>query len=191
MIDPKNITNYNLTKEELQIRIIFWIFAAGHNAASTAKGLDKFLKSIKGTAHPFATIRNVVKQEGWQAIEKALSTSGLGCWRKKVRTLRELAEGNLNLRTCSIADLEQIYCIGAKTARCFVLHSRKGIDNIACLDTHVLKYMRDEGIEVPKSTPTKKRYLELEQTFLTLAKKTDKTLVEFDLWIWNKYAKSA
>lgn len=190
MIDPKNITNYNLTTNQLQEHLLFWVFAAGHNAASTAKGLNKFLTSIKG-GRPFMAVRRVVKEMGWEGIERALGNSGLGCWRKKVRTIQELVEDKLNLRTCSVADLEQIYCIGAKTARCFVLHSRKGIDNIACLDTHVLKYMRDEGVPVPKSTPTKRRYLELEQEFLKLAKKSDKTLAEFDLWIWNKYAKSA
>jgi thermostable 8-oxoguanine DNA glycosylase len=49
--------------------------------------------------------------------------------------------------------------------------------------------MRELGYNVPKSTPTKKKYLEIERTFLELADKSGMSIAEFDLAIWNKYAK--
>ena len=188
MVDPSNITNYNLTSKQLEEHILFWVFAAGHNANSTAKGLERFLGFINGNKEPFKAIRTVVANKGWSRIQQFLSISGLGCWQKKTRAIKELVEKNLNLKTCSVEDLEGIYCIGPKTARCFILHSRPGVDNIAGLDTHILKYMRDEGIDVPKGSPSGKKYLELEQKFLELAAQSEMSLAEFDLHLWNKYS---
>ena len=61
---------------------------------------------------------------------------------------------------------------------------------VACLDTHLLKYLAERGVRnVPKSTPSsKKQYERLERVFLSLVPK-NKTPAEFDLEIWNSYAK--
>jgi len=188
IIDPSNITNYNLTHPELEATLIFWIFAAGHNAKSTAKGVEQFLgeiysKTLKNT--PFAAMREL----DWHKVVLILSGSGLGCWRVKSRTLYELIHSNLNLKTCSIEDLEKVFGIGPKTARCFVMHSRPNI-RAAGLDTHLLKFLRDKGISVPKSTPTGKRYKELEQQFLKLCDEANKTPAAYDLEIWRNYSKN-
>jgi len=195
MIDPKNITNYNSTISELETHILFWVFAAGHNALSTAKGLEKFLTSVREAAKPFifyhspfGTIYVVGKFIGWNSISELLRNSGLGCWRRKTRTIKELAESSLDLKTCSISDLMAIYGIGPKTASCFILHTRKGV-RMAGLDTHILKFLRDKGIDVPKSTPTGKKYEILEKEFLRLCDEAGKTPAEYDLMIWKQYAK--
>jgi len=92
------------------------------------------------------------------------------------------------LRTCSIDELESIFGIGRKTSRCFVMHSRRNAQ-CAGLDTHILKFLRSKGHDVPKSTPgSKKKYLEIENLFLKYAKKSNKTIAKFDLDIWKKYA---
>ena len=188
LIDPTKITNYNQTDSELQIKMLFWVFAAGHNAQSTAKGIDKFLtetrKIVKKDYLPFNLIDNLTDYQ----LLKILSKSGLGCWRIKSRTIRELIEKKLNLRTCSVEDLEEIYNIGEKTSRCFVLHSRKNA-RVAGLDTHILKFLNDQGIEVPKSRPTGKKYKVLEQEFLRLCDEAGKEPAVYDLEIWNKYRK--
>lgn len=186
MIDPTKITDYNLTTAQLQERLLWWLFAAGHNAMSAAKGIDRFLERIKKSARSGDTPFRQMVSMRWNEVVSILEHSGLGCWRIKSRTIKELIEANLDLKTCSIEELESIHGIGAKTARCFVLHSRKGVDNIACLDTHILKYMKEQGVDVPKSTPTKRKYLELEKEFLKLHKESNMTLAEFDLMIWNQ-----
>lgn len=93
----------------------------------------------------------------------------------------------LNLKSCSVDDLENIYGIGPKTARCFLIHSRPNM-RFAGLDTHILKYLRGLGYEVPKTTPTGKKYKEIEQIFLNLVDKSGKSVAEFDLEIWRKYS---
>jgi thermostable 8-oxoguanine DNA glycosylase len=66
------------------------------------------------------------------------------------------------------------------------MSSRKGVQH-AALDTHILRWMRDKGVNAPKSTPTGKKYLTLEQQYLTMVP-AEKTPAEFDLEIWKKYS---
>ena len=99
----------------------------------------------------------------------------------------DLVSRGLNLSSCSIEDLERVVGIGPKTARCFVMHSRRGARH-AGLDTHVLKYLKSRGVDVPKSTPTGRRYAELERIFLDMADESGKSPAEFDLEIWKRYS---
>lgn len=92
----------------------------------------------------------------------------------------------LNLKTCTVADLEAIYGIGMKTARYFILHTRKNA-RVACLDTHILSWLSYyTGYKVPKQTPTKTKYLELEKVFLNICDTMQMTPADLDLKIWNK-----
>jgi len=74
-----------------------------------------------------------------------------------------------------------------KTSRCFILHSRKD-SRYAGLDTHILKFLKGYGFKVPKATPAKKKYLELEQQFLYIADSQNKSPAELDLEVWNAYS---
>lgn len=190
MVDPTRITNFNLTPHRLEEVLLFWICAAGKNAKSAANGLETFLSKIKcqSRKRPFYDIRHFAAYpRRVQSIANYLKWSGVGCYNQKGNTFWELAHSGLNLRTCSVDDLEQIKGIGMKTSRCFIMHSRKDV-NCAGLDTHILRFLRDNGIDSPKQTPTRKRYLELEQEFLKLAKKARKHPAVYDLEIWNEYS---
>lgn len=184
MIDPSNITNYDLNRHELEEYILFWVCAAGKNGTTASRCCDKFLRLI-GTNEfnsPFEVIRGLPKE----SLPIILKSCGIGCFTNKARTMWELAHSGLNLKTCEAKDLEQIFGIGMKTSRCFLIHSRKNA-RYAGLDTHVLKFLRRMGYDAPKSTPTGKKYLELEAVFLNLADMVYKTPAEFDLDIWNQY----
>ena len=91
------------------------------------------------------------------------------------------------LKTISVAELESVNGIGSKTARFFVLHSQKDA-RVACLDVHILKWMREQGYIAPKQTPTKKRYAILEAQFLTEAWKREMTPADLDLIIWKSFS---
>jgi len=185
MIDPANITNYNLTESELEEVLIFWICVAGKTAATIAKGVEKLLTDLKGGT-PFAKI----KRYGYDRLPNKLKECGIGCYTLKAKYLWALVNSNLDLRTCSLEDLESISGIGRKTSRCFVMHSRRD-SKCAGLDTHILKFLRSKGHEVPISTPgSKKKYLEVEQVFLKYAQASGETVADFDLNIWRNYAKS-
>jgi len=199
MIDPSDITNYNLTDEALEATIFFWVCAAGKNGRTAARCLEVFLTTITHNGMtPFEAIRDHISF--WQSVpedEKGeygllpelMQMSGIGCYTNKSRTFVELALSNINLRTCSSEDLEKIHGIGPKTARCFILHSRKGA-RLSGLDTHMLKHLREMGVEdVPKSTPSsKKKYMILEQEVLRLADEAEMSPADYDLMVWNKYS---
>ena len=132
---------------------------------------------------PFKAIRNY----GFKRLPETLKRNGIGCYNHKAKSFWELANSNLNLKTCLPSDLEEIHGIGLKTSRCFVLHSRRNA-RYAGLDTHLLKFLADKGYEVPKSTPAKKEYLRLEQIFVKLADEAGMSSADFDLMLWRKYS---
>lgn len=185
MIDPTNITNYNLSHSELEEHILFWVCAAGKNGKTAARCLDNLLKSWKHyhLQTPFNTIRGIIY--AWNTtLPEELRKHGIGCYNNKAKTFRELAFSNLNLQTCSLDNLEAIPGIGPKTARCFLMHSRKGA-RVAGLDRHVLRFLREKGIDAPEATPTGKKYKVLEKEFLRLCDEAGKEPAVYDLEIWN------
>lgn len=193
MIDPSNITNYNLSGSELEEHLLFWICAAGKNGTTAARCLDKFLKSFRGLDTPFNTVFRVHSLYG---LPETLKSFGIGCYNHKARSFYEVSvaglRGELDLKTCTTDDLEKIYGIGMKTSRCFILHSRKDA-RVAGLDTHILKHLRACGVkDVPKTTPSsKKEYKRLENEFLKMVEDSGKSVAEYDLMVWNKYAVKA
>lgn len=186
MVDPFDITKYDLKDEELEEYLIFWVLAAGKKASTVAKSLENFLlfwRQKLSKKNPFAIIKHVGDK-----LPSELKRFGVGCYNNKAITLSQLANSNLDLKKCTLSDLEKIKGIGKKTSRCFVIHSRRN-QRCAGIDTHVLKYLKSLGYEVPKSTPAGKKYDQLEEIFLQLVDESGLTLPEFDLKIWTKYAK--
>lgn len=204
MIDPTNITDYNLTDKELEEHILFWVCAAGKNGVTAASCLDKcimlmrvFIKvDIENKDNLIynglnidpdnASCFNLIKAIKQIFLPHTLRNAGIGCFNNKAKTFRALADSGLNLKNCSVADLESIPGIGPKTARCFLIHSRPN-QKLAGLDVHILRFLKDKGYNVPKSTPTGKRYAEIEQYFIREAEKANMKIADFDLKIWNKY----
>lgn len=190
MIDATKITNYNLTMPELQEHILFWICASGKNGVTSARCLDHLLSGWRPSANmvianpsPFDIIGFINHNS---VLADEMRQSGIGCYNNKAKSFMSLLNARLNLKTCSVEDLEAIHGIGPKTARCFLIHSRLN-QSYAGLDTHVLKFLRDKGHDVPKATPTGKKYRELEVVFLEYAKKSGMNVADFDLKIWNDY----
>lgn len=187
LVDPDNITRFDMSSQELELLILFWVCAAGKKAKTAAANLNRLLRHGRqkfGKESPFSIMLSFGSD-----LASELKGHGIGCYNNKSRSMLELASSGLDLESCSVSELESIRGIGPKTARCFVMHSRRGV-RYAGLDTHCLKYMRDRGFEVPKSTPSGKRYLELESIFLKLADESGKSVAEFDLEIWRRYSSS-
>jgi N-glycosylase/DNA lyase len=59
-----------------------------------------------------------------------------------------------------------------------------GFDDYAIIDFHILNILIDYNIIKRPKTITKKKYLEIEEILKKLAKKTDLTLAELDLYLW-------
>ena len=155
---------------------------AGKNAITTSRGLDKFLQPAREyNLSPFDHLRLLSFDE----LTANLKNSGFGCYNNRAKSFTSLINAHLDLKNCSVVDLEQIHGIGPKTSRFFVLFSRPDA-KVAVLDTHLLSWLREKGYDVPKATPCGKKYLEIEQIFLNEAEKQDRPIVEFDLSIWNE-----
>jgi thermostable 8-oxoguanine DNA glycosylase len=185
MIDPTKITNFNATRQELEEMILFWVCAAGKNGITAARCLDNLLESVSSSdcLSPFEKIMLLNQQSD---LGQEMKKHGIGCFRRKAVTFVSLCESKLDLRTCTVDDLESISGIGPKTARCFLIHSRPN-QYLAGLDTHILKFLRDRGHKTPVSTPNGKKYKELEEIFLRYVRASNKSVAEFDLYIWNQY----
>lgn len=192
MINPEKVTNYRLSDRQLEEFILFWVCAAGKNGRTAARCLEKFLRSQRAFYDNSSPFIAVLKAHGKYNLPQLLKECGIGCYNSKAKTFFELAiakyKGELDLRTCTPSDLETIHGIGPKTARCFILHSRKNAQ-VAGLDTHMLKHLRALGYpDIPKTTPTGKKYLTIENYVLSLAKEAGMSPADYDLMIWNKYS---
>lgn len=199
MIDPTNMTEYGASKHRLEEIILFSLLAANNNAVTAAKGLVKFLTKLRGDigankrTGPFDTIKRwSEKQHGARpAVSRVLRNSGIGKFNRKAIGVIDLVYKGLDLHTCCQADLETVYNIGFKTSRFFILHTRpeaNTVDNVA-LDTHMMSCLQDKGHDVPDNTPgTEKEYKRAAKLFFNHAKKSGKSLADFDLEIWLNYS---
>ncbi len=197
MVDPKTITDFDLSHNQLEERILFWVLAAGKNGTMAAKNLRRLhyrldstrRSTIRSRVH-FCEIFNIIqllhygeKDNQWLASD--MKHYGIGCYNNKSQTFIDLAHSGLDLKKCTVAELEAIKGIGPKTARGFIIHSRPD-QKYACLDTHLLRWLGERGHKVPKSTPTGKRYRELEAIFLNICEEMNTSPAELDLEIWNQ-----
>ena len=186
MITPEKITNYNRTQAELEEFLLFAILVAGKKASTTAKKLDNFLANgcVKS---PFKFLQCFVDYgnmglDGWMRGHK------LGQYKRLNNAFRGVLQFKGKLKDVSVEELESVKGIGPKTARFFILHSRPD-QQVACLDTHILKWMGSKGYKVPKTTPSKKKYKQIESDFLHECHKVGKKVADMDLEIWKSYAK--
>jgi len=190
MIDPTDVTKFDRTTEELQEFWLFCISVAGKTAVQQAKALEAFLSNGRAEFPGFNTPFQVVSVMNMSGVLlDRIKESRLGQFTKLERAFRESI--GKDLATCSVEDLESIHGVGAKTSRYFLLHTRKD-QRIACLDTHVIRHMRDLGLTEQKVTPPAgPKYQELEEKFLKLADTSGMSVADFDLHIWNTYARKA
>ena len=187
LVDPADVIDFNRTDAELEL---FWLFSgvvAGKTATTQARLLENFLNSLDPVDNdsPFGRIRRA-EQVG--ILMKKLQESRLGQYNRLYKMF--VASLGLDLRNCTIDDLEGIPGCGPKTARMFIMMSRSN-QRMAALDTHVLKHLRANGIAAPEITPQSKReYRRLEEEFLKLADASGMSVADYDLTVWKQYSKN-
>jgi len=185
MINPKTVTNFERTQDELEEFLLFTIIVAGKNAFQQAEKLNEFLK-YRGDMSPLAYIRWLDSQNP-EYIDRMLRQVKMGQYNRIGSAFRAVANFfsvNSNI-TVSVPLLECIRGIGMKTARFFFMHTLPN-QQYACLDTHILKWLGEKGFEVPKQTPRGDKYLHLEKVFLDFCTQYGKTPADMDLGIWNE-----
>jgi hypothetical protein len=188
MIIPEQITKFDRSQFELEEFALFSILVAGKNARQTARKLESFLFTPcqMGTMTPFEWIIHLNKISN-SALSRVTEIHKLGQYKRITRAFSEIVKFKAFLPIITVDDLEQIYGVGRKTASFFVVHSQRNARH-AVLDTHILRWLREQGHDAPKSTPTNKKYAELERIFLDYCDQAHKSPAELDLEIWKKYS---
>lgn len=185
MIDPSDVTRFDRSDHDLQEFLLFCIIVAGKKASVQAVKLEAFLYPEPGLRDtPFSILRRMVRDGDLLAHLKRV---GLGQYSRLERVFAEVLA--LDLRSCSSDDLEMIKGIGPKTARYFLLHSRKD-QQLAVLDRHILRWLSQRlNLRAPVSTPSSKvKYRELEQAYLDYCRDQSVSPADLDLAIWNWHA---
>ena len=187
MIDPLSPPSLpEATDWQLEEFLLFSIAVAGHNAKGTAMALDRFLSNLQPPSdNPLSLIATFASRHSLAQLAASIQQAGLGCYNQRARSFLELARASLDLRACQPSELEAVWGIGKKTSRFFVMYTRPAASQWAVLDVHILRWLQEQGHEVPKATPKGKRYDEIEGLFLQEARQRGLTALELDRQIWQ------
>ena len=185
MIDPYKITDFNRTTPQLEEFLIFCIMVAGKNAKSIAKITDSFLFDNEYADQGYSPFEIITRMISNNKLDHYMKRSRTGKYRLLTKAFNYLHSSTIDLRTCSVDELEKIPGVGRKTSRFFVVHSRPN-QKYAVLDTHVVKWLTHIGYEETRLFP--KNYLDLEQIFIREAELRIMTVADLDLKIWSRFS---
>lgn len=199
-LDVQNITRFDRSEHELEAFLLLSVLVAGKNAKVQQEKLKEFLEPcLQYASGPFDYLWRLCDGE-WGLEEpptlvRAMKQHKLGQYRRLARCFKQIADTihcDRPLCNLKVHDLEEIYGIGPKTARFFLLHSRPD-QQLAVLDTHILSWMKNvkRCKNVPKVTPgSRVKYRMWELRFLYFCQQAKKTPAELDLEIWNQRSKN-
>jgi len=184
-IDPTSITDFNRDTNQLEAFWLFCMFVAGKNSDYASRCLSKLIHGM--SKRGYDGIFNYFKDLGRDGIHNALVANKVGQYTRLTKGVMQSLD--LDLTNCTLEDLLKIHGVGNKTARFFLLHTRKGCE-YAVLDTHILAWLRSHGVEeAPKTTPTDNRlYRLIENRFRHMSRASYPNLSDsqIDLLIWSE-----
>ncbi|MDA7495654.1 hypothetical protein OAL45_00675 [bacterium] len=185
----KHLPTHCSDKYEKEYFLIFSVIVAGRNAKMAVEKTWRLLEFTWGEETPFDLIKHYIDHK---TLTQKLKSLKIGQYTRIEKALRDII--NLNVETCTLDDLLACHGVGNKTARFFLLNTRKNAE-YAVLDTHVLKWLNSlfgNWMSVPKSTPTSgSRYALWEYKAIQAMKKEypERTLAQADFEIWKTFAK--
>jgi len=176
---------------ELECRLLYSVIVAGKNAAFANCVMRRWLAGHTLYQKGETAFEAIRRLDSTGALETSFRDVRSGNYGKVTSAARGMANAGLDLLHCTPQDLEKIKGIGPKTSRFFIIWTRPEA-RYAALDVHILRWLRKQGYNAPKSTPqSSKRYAELEQAFLDEAEKRKKLPRELDMEIWDAAASAA
>jgi len=188
MINPKKVTKYNRNKSQLQEWLLYCVMVAGKKSEIETRKLDTFLEGAKKLdMTPFEYIRYLNDDCG--ELMDELKECRIAPYQQRHNSFVDVVTLLPDdLRGVTIDDLQEVRGISTKTSRFFLTHSREDFDE-PVLDTHILRYLKDVGYDVPSSTPQNpKVYAKISNWFKRLANFEGKSVTDFDLEIWKQYS---
>lgn len=189
MIDPANVHLYDAKLQIKEEFLLFAICVAGKKATVIAKKIDEFLQDIY-FSHAYCneiTILDLLSEMNFEEIDYYCKKWKLGKYTIIPKCLYELSRSGIDIENCTTDQLEKFPGIGPKTSRYFIMYTQRNKE-FAALDTHILKWLKERGYKVPKSTPDRKRYSKIEQYYLDECKKLNRNPTDLDLELWKKYS---
>lgn len=173
-----------MTRVELEWHLIYTLIVAGKSAKFANAVVERLRDAVNKLNLKYCSVFSVLV---WNS--DLLRVARTGRYKILERAFKGLISARIDLKTCSVDELEQIPGIGPKTSRFFVAWTRPEA-RVAILDRHVLRWMRLNGYNnVPENTPGNlKQYARLERAFLEEADKRGVTPQELDLEIWSAVA---
>lgn len=173
------------TNSELEEFWLFSICVAGKESALQKERVRAFLDSIPFCGSPFKKVSAAIADG---SLDMHLRKCKLGRYERTSKAFQQSI--GLKLETSTLDDLEDVYGVGPKTSRFFLLHTRHDV-RVAVLDTHILKRLRETYPDAPKATPQSRReYRKWEKHALELADKDGLSPFEFDKVNWTRFAVS-
>ena len=188
MIDPKKVTDYGRNETQLQEFLLYCVCVAGKKSEIETRKLDKFLSG----ASPFKLIRKLLKSSSVifnDGLMEHLSKNKIAPYKQRWNSFKDVATLLPdNLSEVTLDELQQVRGISTKTSRFFLTHSREDFDE-PVLDTHILRYLKDVGHDVPSSTPQNPNvYGKVASLFKKEADLAEMSVTDFDLKVWTEYS---
>ncbi|KYK34055.1 MAG: N-glycosylase [Thermoplasmatales archaeon SG8-52-3] len=165
------------SNEELFKEICFCLLTANYNAEKSIKiqkeigdcfltdSKEELTKKLRNYGHRFPNARAEYIQDSLNCKDKLKEVIQF----PDKKALRDWIVNNVK-------------GIGYKEASHFLRNV--GFDDYAIIDFHIIDILVNNNIINRPKTLTKKRYFEIEDVLRRLAKKTDLTLAELDLYLW-------
>ena len=181
---------FDANSAQLEEFLLLGLFVAGKNGVIQQQKLNWFLTLI-GSAPwdnvtPFSKLAALPKEKVSQLLIKV----GAGQYTKLNNAISWLVQRHIDLRQCSREELCECPGIGLKTASFFLIYTRKHC-SYACLDTHILRWLREEcgySNAPHTSPPTLAKYIQWEKVYLEEAARLNKNPTELDFEIWLNYS---
>jgi len=185
-VDPFNLPSRQMTRPELQYWILFSMAVAGKGAKVTEQKMLAFLhnKGRHELLSPFEIIKLYIRRNELLEMMKKYK---LGKYTLLNKGFREAI--NLDLKDLTVEKLDAITGIGPKSSRMIMMYGFPDQQEYAVLDTHVLKWLKAHGHDVPDATPEGKTYDRLEKIVLAEAEALGMSARQFDTFVWQSYAR--
>ena len=196
MIDPKKVTNYKRNKTQLQEWLLYCVCVAGKKSEIETRKLAGFLRDgrMGFNLSPFNLIRKLLGISSCEAdgLKQNLCKYKIAPYQQRYNSFVDcvtLLPDDLSEVT--IEQLQEVRGISTKTSRFFLTHSREDF-NEPVLDTHILRFLKDVGHDVPSSTPQNPNvYQRVARIFKKEADLAEMSVTDFDLQVWTKYSYGA
>ena len=191
-INPKEITNLRRTQHEKEKFLIFCVLCAGKSSDVMAEKLENLLEQTTIAGWEYGPFDYLDYLHDVNRLESELKKHKIGKYDLLMQFFRYVFANSYVQEKCGPftnwhrSDLVDAPGISYKTASLYRMHCFG--DKIACLDTHVLRWLRNEGFKgVPKASPSNwETYRHWENVFLGECYKREVEPNHFDLSLWKE-----